>query len=131
MNESTAMKSQDSAEMQASRDNETTLMPPVDIFEDAAGITIKADLPGVSRERLSIQVDKDTLAIDGEAAIDMPEGMQALYADLRSTRFRRSFTLSHELETDKISAEMKDGVLTLRIPKRPELKPRKIEISAG
>jgi HSP20 family molecular chaperone IbpA len=61
----------------------------------------------------------------------MPEGMEALYAEVHSTLYRRSFTLSSELETDKIEANLKDGVLTLRIPKRAELRPRKIEIRAG
>jgi HSP20 family molecular chaperone IbpA len=54
-----------------------------------------------------------------------------LYADVNATRFRRSFTLSNELEADKISAEMKNGELTLHLPKRAELQPRKIEISAS
>ena len=57
--------------------------------------------------------------------------MEALYADVRATRYQRSFTLSNELDTDKISAEMKDGVLTLKLPKRAELQPRKIQVSAG
>jgi len=57
--------------------------------------------------------------------------MEALYADVNATRFRRTFTLSNELETDNISAEMKDGVLLLKIPKRAELQPRKIQITAG
>lgn len=131
MNESTAMKGREAGEMSSAAPSEATLLPPVDIYEDAAGITIKADLPGVSRERLTIQVDKDTLTIEGEAAIEMPEGMQALYADLRSTRFRRSFTLSPELAADRIAAQVKDGVLTLQVPKRAEARPRKIEISVG
>lgn len=131
MNESAQVEKRDNQDTSAANTDAATLLPPVDVFEDADGITIKADLPGVARERLSIQVDRGMLTIDGEASIDMPEGMQALYADLRSTHFRRSFTLSHELETDKISAEMKDGVLTLHIPKRAELQPRKIQISVG
>ena len=61
----------------------------------------------------------------------MPEGMESLYADISHTRFRRNFTLSNELEADKINAEIKDGVLTLYLPKREELQPRKIEVSAG
>jgi HSP20 family molecular chaperone IbpA len=90
-----------------------------------------ADLPGVSRERLSVQVDKDTLLIEGEAAIEMPGEMEALYADLRTTRFRRSFTLSRELQADRIDAQMQDGVLTLKVPKRAELQPRKIQVNVG
>jgi HSP20 family molecular chaperone IbpA len=57
--------------------------------------------------------------------------MEALYADLQSTKYRRSFLLSGELETDRIEANLKDGLLTLRIPKRAEHKPRKIEVRTG
>ena len=92
---------------------------------------MKVDLPGVSPDRLSIQVDGNTLAIEGQAVIDMPETMEALYADVRATHYQRSFTLSNELDADKITAEMREGVLTLQVPKRAELQPRKIEIKAG
>lgn len=107
------------------------LYPPVDIYEDAEGIHLQADMPGVSKDRLTVQVDRDTLLIEGDAKIDMPEGMNALYADVRSTRYRRSFTLSSELQTDAIEANLKDGVLTVRIPKREEAKPRRIEVRTG
>jgi HSP20 family molecular chaperone IbpA len=82
----------------------------------------------VSRDRLTVQVDRDTLLIEGEAKIQVPEGMNALYADVRSTRYRRSFTLSSELKSEAIEANLKDGVLSVRIPKREEAKPRKIEV---
>ena len=104
------------------------MRPAVDIYEDATGITMKADLPGVSRERLDIRIDGDSLTLEGEVAIEMPEGMQAAYADVSTTRYRRSFTLSKELDTDHIDAELKNGELTLRLPKRPEAQPRKIEV---
>lgn len=107
------------------------LAPDVDIFEDGEGIYVRADMPGVSKDRLDIQVNKDALTIEGEACIDMPEGMEALYADVRSTHYRRSFVLSTELDTDKVDATLKDGVLTVHIPKRAESKPRRIEVSAG
>ena len=112
------------------RESEVVLRPPVDIYEDANGITLMADMPGVSRDRLTIEVDKDMLLVEGEARIEMSEGMEALYADVRSTRYRRSFTLSGELETDQIDASLKDGVLSVRIPKRAEVRPRKIEVRA-
>ena len=131
MEQKTEMKAAESRNLRARSEEEASLIPPVDICEDAEGITLVADMPGVSRERLNIQIDGDKLSIDGEAAIDMPEGMEALFAEVRATHFRRSFTLSRELETDKINAQMKDGVLTLKIPKRAELQPRKIEVSAG
>jgi len=113
------------------REPETVLRTPVDIFEDTEGITLLADMPGVSKDSLNLQVDKDSLIVEGDARIDMPEGMEALYADVRSTRYRRSFALSGELETERIDATLKDGVLRVRIPKRAEARPRKIEIRAG
>jgi len=112
------------------REPELVLRPPVDIFEDAEGITLLSDMPGVDKERLNLQVDKDSLLIEGEARIEMPEGMEALYADVRSTRYQRSFALSSELETNEIDASIKDGVLRVRIPKRAEVRPRKIEVRA-
>jgi HSP20 family molecular chaperone IbpA len=115
------------AEVQ-SAERQVVLNPPVDIYEDADGITLIADIPGVSKDRLNIEVDKRTLLIEGDAHLEMPEGIQALYADIRSTRYRRSFSLSPELEPNNIDASLKDGVLTLRIPKRAELRPRKIEV---
>ena len=113
------------------REPETVLRPPVDIFENSEGITLRADMPGVSREHLSIQVDNDSLTVEGDAMIDMPDDMEALYADIRSTRYRRSFALSSELDTDRIDASLRDGVLNLRIPKRAEVQPRKSEIRTG
>ncbi|MCZ7566376.1 MAG: Hsp20/alpha crystallin family protein [Burkholderiales bacterium] len=107
---------------------ELVLRPPVDIYEDAEGITLQLDMPGVSRDRLDIQADRNALVIEGRGAIDMPQGMEALYAEVRSTSFRRSFALSSELEPEKIEANLQDGVLTLRVPRRAELRPRKIEV---
>ncbi|MEW8027413.1 MAG: Hsp20/alpha crystallin family protein [Candidatus Thiodiazotropha sp.] len=108
-----------------------SIRPNVDILEDETGITLMADLPGVTKEGLDIQVDTETLSIDGKADIEMPEGMQALYADVRATRYQRSFSLSSELDGDKAEASLKDGVLSLRIPKREQYLPRKIEIRNG
>jgi len=131
MSESKEMKNREGSEMQPRSEQDVFLRPAVDIYEDGHELTLKADLPGVSRERLQVQVDGNNLAIEGQAAIDMPEGMEALHADVYTTRFRRSFTLSTELDTGNIVAEMKDGVLTLRLPKRAELQPRKIEVNVG
>jgi HSP20 family molecular chaperone IbpA len=113
------------------REEERILVPAVDIFEDAEGITLQAELPGVSRERLNVQADRNNLLIEGDVVIDMPAGMQALYADVHATKYRRSFALSGELETERIEATLNDGVLALRIPKRAEFRPRKIEVRSG
>ncbi len=132
MTERKAVQNRETAAVQGQRNGrEITVSPPVDIFEDAEGITLRADMPGVSKERLNIEVDRDTLLVEGQAHIDMPESMEALYADVRSTHYRRSFALSGELETDGIAASLKDGVLSLRIPKRAEVRPRKIEVQTA
>jgi HSP20 family molecular chaperone IbpA len=120
----------DATEVQAAtpREELLTMAPAVDIFENAQGITVQAELPGVSRERLSIQADRNNLVIEGDAVIDLPAGMEAIYADVQATRYRRSFALSGELDTERIEASLKDGVLTLTIPKRAEFRPRKVEV---
>ena len=112
-----------------SPETDVVMQPAVDICEDTDGISLWVDMPGVSRDRLDIQVDRDTLVIEGHAQIDTPEGIKPIYADVRSTRYRRSFALSSELDTDQIEATMTDGVLNLRIHKRAESKPRKIEVA--
>lgn len=107
------------------------LRPPVDIFETADGITLMADMPGVAKDRLNVSIERDSLVIEGDVQIEIPEQIEAVHADVRATHFRRSFALSGELDADKISAVLKDGVLTLRIPKRAELQPRRIAVQAS
>jgi HSP20 family molecular chaperone IbpA len=113
------------------REQELVLAPAVDIFENSNGITVQAEMPGVSKDRLNVQADRNSLLIEGDVVIDMPVGIEALYADVQATKYRRSFVLSGELEADKIEADLKDGVLTVRIPKRAEFRPRKIEVRAS
>jgi HSP20 family molecular chaperone IbpA len=107
------------------------IRPPVNIFENEKGITVQADMPGVSKDRLDIKIDKESLSIEGVSEISTPEGMEALHADIRSTHYRRNFSLSSELDGERAEASLKDGVLTLSIPKREEHKPRKIEVRVG
>ncbi|SRR5581483_2087132 len=114
--------------LQRAEQSAVVIRPPVDIYEDGDGITLQADLPGVSKERLSMRVENQSLIIEGQMQFDLPEQAEALYADVRSSVYRRSFELSRELETDKIEANLKDGVLTVRIPKRAEMRARRIEI---
>lgn len=110
------------------RDSELALRPPVDVLEDSSGITLTRDMPGVAKDHLGVQTQHNVLVVDGEMHINMPEGMKALYADVQATRYRRSFTPSSELEADKADTDLKDGVLTIRIPNRAELHPRRIEV---
>ena len=108
--------------------NEASLLPPVDVIEDSAGITLRADLPGVPKDKLKLQVEGDTLTIEGEVSFAMPEGMEASYAEVNVPRFRRVFTLSKELDAGKVGAEFSNGVLKLSIPKAEHAQPRKVEV---
>src|SRR5512137_970782 len=104
------------------------VLPPVDVIEDATGITLYADLPGVGREQLNLRVEADTLTIEGDVNLNAPEGLQASHVEVSVPRYRRVFTLSKELDAEKIAAEMSHGVLKLRIPKAEHAQPRKVQI---
>ena len=107
------------------------LLPAVDVIEDAGGITLYADLPGVSKDKLTLQVDADTLTIEGDVSLSTPSGMAASHVEVDVPRYRRVFTLSKELDSGKVSAELRQGVLKLRIPKAEHAQPRKIEIKVS
>jgi len=111
--------------------DERTMIPRVDVFEDDAGITLLADLPGVPKDRLELKVDGDTLLIEGSIATPTPQDLQSVYAEIRVPRYRRAFVLSRELDPGKIDANLRDGVLNLRIPKQEHAKPRRIEVRTG
>jgi HSP20 family protein len=108
-----------------------SLLPPVDVTEDENGITVIADVPGATRESLSLRIDGDTLSLEAPIGLELPEGMEPVYAEVRAAQYRRSFTLSGELDRDRIQASLKDGVLRLDLPKREEARPRRIEVRTG
>jgi HSP20 family molecular chaperone IbpA len=108
---------------------QAALLPAVDIVENESGITLLADMPGVSKERLNIRVDGENLTIEGSAEVQVPEQIQLLHSELRTPLFRRSFTLSRELDSGKIEASLRDGVLRMHIPKAEEARPRRIEVN--
>jgi HSP20 family molecular chaperone IbpA len=107
---------------------EDALVPLVDVHEDAAGITLYADLPGVPKDRLALHLEADVLTIEGEVMLDLPSGMEPSHAEVGLPRYRRSFTLSRELDTERVEARLEHGVLVLRIPKAAHAQPRKIEL---
>jgi HSP20 family protein len=115
----------------AEQEPRRAVLPAVDVFEDASGITLLADMPGVPKEQLELKVEGETLLIEGAVQPRTPDGLEPLYAEVRVPRYRRSFTLSRELDTGRIEANLKDGVLTLRIPKQAHAQPRRIAVTAG
>lgn len=116
---------------QANQSSQAFLVPPADIFEDDQGITLLADLPGVTRESLGLRVEAENLFIEANAVVKGPEGMQLLYGEAYIPTYRRQFRLSRELDSSRIDAQLKDGVLRLVIPKAEEAKPRRIKVRMG
>ena len=104
--------------------------PTVDIYETADAITLLADLPGVKKEKLEINVEDKQLTITG--LVDEPEDrLQSVYSEYGIGGYTRSFKLGDTIDQTKINAALKDGVLTLVLPKAEKLKPRKIEIATS
>lgn len=108
-------------------------VPSVDILSDADGIVIIADMPGVEENDLEITLEKDVLTIDGYVSSSLlaPEGYELAHAEYGIGDFHRSFTLSNEIDRDNIEAGLKNGVLTVHLPKAPQAQARKIAIKAN
>ena len=107
------------------------MMPRVDVLENESGITILADLPGVAKENLEIKLEGDALVIEGTMKPVALGKLEPVYAEVRLARYRRSFTLSRELDASRIEANLKDGVLNLRIPKQTKAQPRRISVQVS
>jgi HSP20 family protein len=122
---------QDAAASSESRREQPSVLPPVDVFENESGITLLADLPGVSRDRLGVHVDGDMLLIEATATTAGPQDMELVYGEAQVPSYRRQFTLSRELDASRIDANLADGVLRLTIPKLEEAKPRRIDVKVG
>ena len=127
----TARSAPESQQAQQTPESQRSVSPAVDVFEDAGGITLLADMPGVPREQLELKVEGDTLLIEAKVQPNTPEGLEAVYAEVRVPRYRRSFTLSRELDSARIEASLKDGVLSLRIPKQAHAQPRRIAVQGA
>ncbi|MPW23743.1 Hsp20 family protein [Paraburkholderia sp. CNPSo 3157] len=108
-----------------------TITPAVDIFEDGQAVTLWADLPGVTKDKLDIRVHDGNLSIEAEAVVPTPANLRLQHAEVREPRFARTFTLSPDFDTSKIEASLQDGVLKLTIPRREEARPRRIEVKTG
>jgi len=107
---------------------EAALLPPVDVIEDSTGITLYADMPGVPKDKLQLRVDNDQLMLEGEIVLPLSQGLESAHAEVSLSRYRRAFTLSKELDADKVSAELSQGVLRVRIPKAAHAQPRRVEV---
>ena len=100
--------------------------PAVDIFEQEGGLTLVADMPGVSSKELKIDIDKGVLTLEGTAAIS--QAGDRLYREFAPTGYYRQFQLPEHIDVEKVDAELKNGVLTLRLPKAAAALPKRIEV---
>ncbi|WP_269501364.1 Hsp20/alpha crystallin family protein [Burkholderia sp. IMCC1007] len=135
MNDTTQLAERDQSAVQR-RDTEQatrriTLTPAVDIYEDSQAVTLWADLPGVTKDKLDVKVHDSSLSIEAEAVVPTPANLRLQHAEVRRPHFARTFTLSPDFDASKIEASLQDGVLKLTIPRRDEARPRRIEIKTS
>lgn len=104
------------------------LVPPVDICENQDGVTLYADLPGVGKGGLDVHVDKETLQITGKRTVFAEAPAEGSYTEMPVRDYYRAFTIGEEIDRDKISAQLNNGVLKVVLPKAERAKPKKIEI---
>jgi len=113
----------------ATRDEATYIAPPVDIFENEDALMVVADLPGVDKDGVDIRIEDDILTIKGNAKYNQPATV--LRQEFTLQNYYRQFQLSEEVDQSKISAESKNGVLTITLPKAEKSKPKQIKVKVG
>ncbi|MBK8453414.1 MAG: Hsp20/alpha crystallin family protein [Thiofilum sp.] len=111
---------------------ERVLTPLVNIIETETGFTLTAEMAGVPKENIQVNVENSSLVLEGVVALDLPDNLHLTYSEMPNvTRYRRVFTLSRDLDASKIEAVQKNGVLTVAIPKAEHAQPRKIQVQVG
>ena len=104
-------------------------LPIVDIFETDQALTVILEMPGVDKENVNVGVENDILTIEGRIDYSKYEGLQPVYTEYNIGHYIRTFQISSKIEQGEISAELKDGVMTLVLPKAEKAKPRSIKVS--
>ena len=114
---------------QESTSSGTSFLPVTDIFETAEALRVVLEMPGVGKNSVEVSVENNVLTIIGQIDFSNYEGLQPLYTEYNIGHYSRSFRLSNEIEQEGIKAELKDGVITLVLPKAEKAKPRRIKVS--
>jgi HSP20 family molecular chaperone IbpA len=107
-----------------------TYMPDVDIYETGSGLWLWADMPGVDEKAIAIDLHDGVLTIEGQVALDAYENLSPVYTEYNVGNYLRRFHLSDEIDVDRISAKVNNGVLVLELPKTERAKPRRIAVSS-
>ena len=110
-------------------ENEPVYVPRVDVRENAEAFVVVADLPGADEKSVEATVQKRVLTIEGWTQLEKPQGGEELGREFGAGRFRRDFTLPDAVDPERIQARVKNGVLTVSIPKKDEVKARKIQVT--
>ena len=110
-------------------ENEPVYVPRVDVRENAEGFVVVADLPGADEKSVEATVQKNVLTIEGWTQLEKPQGGEELGREFGAGRFRRDITLPDAVDPERIQARAKNGVLTVTIPKKEEVKARKIQVT--
>jgi len=119
-------------ENQVERTRETRLfVPRVDIYESKDDINLIADIPGADQDSIEITLEKNILTIEARVGTEKPVDFSLTYAEYGIGDFKRKFTLSNEIDKDRINAVVKDGVLSLKMPKAGPAKAQKIEVKSA
>ena len=106
-----------------------TYVPNVDIYETKEGMWLWADMPGVDEQSISVQLDDGVLTIEGQVDVKAYENVTPLYTEYNVGNYVRRFSLSSDVDSERIVARMQNGVLALELPKAERAKPRRIPIS--
>jgi HSP20 family protein len=106
--------------------------PALDVFEDKDNVIVKAELPGMKKDEIEVSLRDGTLSISGERKSESKfENAEVYRAERFVGRFQRSVSLPTPVASDKVSAQYKDGILTITLPKTEEAKPKNIEVKIG
>jgi HSP20 family protein len=103
-------------------------LPSADIYETPDALTVILEMPGVEKSNVDIRVEDGILNVEGRLELSKYQGLQPLYTEYNVGHYARSFQLSSKIDQNAIEAELKDGVLSLKLPKAEEAKPRKVEV---
>lgn len=105
------------------------MTPLVDIYENDDEILLHAEMPGVKKDDIAVNIDNGNLTLSGVRSLDL--GGAADWEEFSDVQYQRSFSVPQTIAVDKVKAELKDGILSLHLPKSEAAKPRQIEINAG
>ena len=104
-------------------------MPDTDIYETDEALVVVMDMPGVEKKNIDIKVEKNVLSVEGQIDFAKYENLKPVYTEYNVGHFSRSFSISQDIDSAAISANVEDGVLTLRLPRVKEAAPRRIEVA--